>query len=135
MKIFHFVVWRKNSIPDNFLSVNDLSLKFSRWFVNLRLLQETRKIKLGALLEDLFQIKCQNSSERNWTFFKKVLKVNTFFSNKWVENGQTGIRIRFISVRGVFLESYFPLSFGERKRLKIVLNIVNKIPSIKVNQW
>ena len=101
----------------------------------LDFLQETRKIKLGALLEDLFQIKCQNSSERNWTFFKKVLKVNTFFSNKWVENGQTGIRIRFISVRGAFLESYFPFSFRERKRLKIVLNIVNKIRSIKVNQW
>ena len=33
-----FVVWRKNSIADNFLSVNDPSLKFSRWFANLKLL-------------------------------------------------------------------------------------------------
>ena len=32
-----FVVWRKNFMADNFLSVNDSSLKFSRWFVNLKL--------------------------------------------------------------------------------------------------
>ena len=38
-----FVVWRKNSIPDNFLSVNDPSFKFSRWFVNLRLFVRNKK--------------------------------------------------------------------------------------------
>ena len=32
-----FVVCRKNSIADNFASVNDPSLNFSRWSVNLRL--------------------------------------------------------------------------------------------------